>query len=186
MEKDIYFGINSNGNIEIINQETIIESIENMDKKLDSIVNYILSNDLIMYSKLHFLYKKEAYARLNKLIDENKCYSRRNLDEIGKTIRNNIYNNVLILFLGNYEYEKGIPVFRKNNYFGIIEYDKLVNKCRKENIGIRYSRVPLPKEFNDLSGIIYSHFNYERRNVIKVEDYYDMIKIENKEKVLGK
>ena len=186
MEKDIYFGINSNGIIETINQEAIIESIENMNKKLDSIVNYILTNELIMYSKLHLLYKQGAYERLTKLIEENKCYSRRSLDEIGKYIRNNIYNNMLILFLGNYEYEKGIPVLRENNYFGIIEYDKLVNKCRKENIDIRYSRVPLPKEFNDLSGIIYSHFNYERRNVNRIEDYYDMIKINNKEKVLRK
>lgn len=184
MKTDEYFGINSNKKIEIVNQDTIIESIENMNNKLDSIMNYILSNDLIMYSKLHFIYKKEAYDRLNKLIEENKCYSRRILDEIGKYIRNNIYNNIIILYLGNYEFEKGIKVFRENNYFGIIEYDKLVDKCKKENIDIRYSRVPLPIEFNDLSGIIYSHFNYERRNVKRIEDYYDMIKIDNKGKML--
>ena len=182
MNKDEYFGMNSNGNIEIINQNTILESIENMDNKVDSIMNYILSNDLILYSKLHFLYKKEAYYKLNKLIEENKYYSRRNLDEIGKYIRNNIYNNMIILFLWNYEFEKGIQVFKPNKYFGITEYDKLVNKCIKENINIKYYSLPLPKEFNDLSGIIYSHFNYERRNTDKIEDYYDMINIKNKVK----
>ncbi len=186
MNKDMYFGMNSNGNIEIVNQYTIIESIEKMNNKLDSIMNYILSNDLTFYSELHFLYKKEAYDRLNKIIEENKYYSRRSLNEIGNYIKNNIYSNLIILFLGNFEYEKGIQVYKPNKYFGITEYDKLVDKCRKENIDIRYSRVPLPKKFNDLSGIIYSHFNYERRNVIKVEDYYDMIKIENKEKILRK
>ena len=104
MEKDIYFGINSNGIIETINQETIIESLDNMNNKIDSLMNYILSNEFILYSKLHFFYKQDAYETLTKLIEENKCYSRRNLDEIGKYIRNNIYNNMLILFLGNYEF----------------------------------------------------------------------------------
>ena len=91
-------------------------------------------------------------------------------------------DHMIILFLGNYKIEKGIQVFRPNKYFGITEYDKLVNKCRKENINIKYHSLPLPKEFNDLSGIIYSHFNYERRNTDKIEDYYDMINIKNKVK----
>lgn len=186
MKKDNYYGMNYNGNIEIISQDAITESIENMNNQLEYLMNYVLSNNLIMFSKLHFLYKQDAYDRLTKLIEENNFYSRRKLDEIGKYIRNNIYNNIIILFLGNYEFEKGIKVFRENNYLGIIEYDKLVRICKKENIDIRYSRVPLPIEFNDLSGIIYSHFNYERRNVKRIEDYYDMIKIDNKGNMLRK
>lgn len=185
MKKDNYYGMNYNGNIEIISQDVITESIENMNNQLEYLMNYVLSNNLIMFSKLHFLYKQDAYDRLTKLIEENNFYSRRKLDEIGKYIRDNIYKNMLIIFLENYELEKEMKVFKHNKYFGIMDYDKLVNKFRKENIDIYYNNLLLPENFSDFSRIIYSHFNYERRHPEKIEDYYDKINI-GKRKVLIK
>lgn len=41
MKKDNYYGMNYNGNIEIISQDAITESIENMNNQLEYLMNYV-------------------------------------------------------------------------------------------------------------------------------------------------